>query len=130
MFVTSGVRFIGKDFLVFALVEYAAFRVCSRNSLFYHFRFTGVISTAGIIPVVVFVEGFLSVRFSVLVYLIKQFVCIAALLLWVQLCGPAFSDSHLPLCAYCLQIWLLCPNIPRPQLPLIPSEKYTLPMRY
>ena len=124
MLVTSGVRFISKDFLVFALVEYAAFRVCSRNSLFYHFRFTGVISTAGIIPVVV------SVRFSVLVYLIKQFVCIAALLLWVQLCGPAFSDSHLPLCAYCLQIWLLCPNIPRPQLPLIPSGKYILPMRY
>ena len=89
MLVTSGVRFISKDFLVFALVEYAAFRVCSRNSLFYHFRFTGVISTAGIIPVVVFVEGFLSVRFSVLVYLIKQFVCIA-------LCFFGYSFASLP----------------------------------
>ena len=91
-------RFIGKDFLVFALVEYAAFRVCSRNSLFYHFRFTGIISAAGIIPVVVFVEGLLSVRFSVLVYLIKQFVCIA-------LCffGYSFASLLLQICT-CLYV--------------------------
>lgn len=91
MLVTSGVRFIGKDFLVFALVEYVAFRVCSRNSLFYHFRFTGVISTAGIIPVVVFVEGLLSVRFSVRVYLIKQFVCIALCFFGCSFAGLLFQ---------------------------------------
>ena len=98
MLVTCCVRFIGKDFLVFALVEYAAFRVCSRNSLFYHFRFTGIISAAGIIPVVVFVEGLLSVRFSVLVYLIKQFVCIA-------LCffGYSFASLLLQICT-CLYV--------------------------
>ena len=98
MLVARCVRFIGKDFLVFALVEYAAFRVCSRNSLFYHFRFTGIISAAGIIPVVVFVEGLLSVRFSVLVYLIKQFVCIA-------LCffGYSFASLLLQFCT-CLYV--------------------------
>ena len=42
----------------------------------------------------------------------------------------AAIPARLPLCAYRLQIWLPCPNIPRPQLPLIPSGKYTLPMRY
>ena len=98
MLVTCCVRFIGKDFLVFALVEYASFRVCSRNSLFYHFRFTGIISAAGIIPVVVFVEGLLSVRFPVLVYLIKQFVCIA-------LCffGYSFASLLLQICT-CLYV--------------------------
>ena len=38
MLVARYVRFIGKDFLVFALVEYAAFRVCSGNRLFCCFR--------------------------------------------------------------------------------------------
>ena len=70
-------RFIGKDLLVFSLVEYTVFRICSRNSLFYHFRFTGVVPAAGIVPVAVFVEGLLSVSLSVLVYLVKQFVSIA-----------------------------------------------------
>ena len=124
MLVTCCVRFIGKDFLVFALVEYASFRVCSRNSLFYHFRFTGIISAAGIIPVVVFVEGLLSVRFSVLVYLIKQFVCIA-------LCffGYSFASLLLQICT-CLYVRTVYKYRFRPQLPLISSGKYTLPMPY
>ena len=32
VFVTGGVRFVGKDFLVFALLENAAVRVCGGNS--------------------------------------------------------------------------------------------------
>ena len=107
-------RFIGKDLLVFSPVEYTVFRICSRNSLFYHFRFTGVVPAAGIVPVVVFVEGLLSVSLSVLVYLVKQFVSIT-------LCFFGYSLASLLLqvctCLYmrtiyengfCVKISLIC----------------------
>lgn len=69
--VTCGVRFVGKDFFVLALVEHAILRVCGGNGLFHHFRFVGIL------PAAVMIKRFLPVRFSVFVDFLKQFVSIS-----------------------------------------------------
>ena len=70
MLVAGCVRFVGKDFFVFAFVENTAVRIRSGNSLFHHLRL------AVPAPGIVIVKGLLVVRLSVLVYLFKQFMSV------------------------------------------------------
>ena len=67
VFVTGGMRFVGKDFLVLALLENAAVRVCGGNRLFHRFRFF-----AGFLPVLL--KRLLSVAFPILVDFLEQFM--------------------------------------------------------
>ena len=82
MLVTGGVRFVGKAFPVFSLVEHAAFRVgggCHRFLLLWRL-FVAVIR-----------ERLFSVSFPVSVHLIEQFFCIPLCLFGNRLFGLLFQ---------------------------------------
>ena len=70
VFVTGGMRFVGKHLLVLALVENAAVRVGGGNRLFHHFRLP-----VGFLPVLL--KRLLPAAFPILVDFLEQFMGIS-----------------------------------------------------